>query len=488
MSEGLISLVADQMTSNQNGGFHNENSLEPDVCEGEQSAKVDQGDFSEDAEEEYIFKSPCFSLKLKDVDRAYSTSTLLLNGTDTVAKMPNCYPHRGIELNESMKVGTGSSWPLRLLDLHFQNLGEFIKSNKMPKQLDWADRVLLIKELTKAIQHIHGFNKQHGNLSVECISISCDGRNRPFIWNAERPPLSESTCDVKSLGKIGYFILTNGVKYTSTIDKEKIYQCFRLGFTQKQATIMSREPIETAHDLLASAINGDVKIDDITDHPFFWFDSKKATFICDLFDSLGANKEAFGDVERLLETEMFDGNWIKKLRILSAEKNALPRGNVNMDLFVNKAEGKSIKIDQYRINDSKLQQIRVVGANEKKWKTLKKSSMKEVGEFKTLSDEHEWLNDDAQCAMFQNVVFRKVDVKPAYDKSSLYDLIRFVRNRKVHCYECPKGSDSNQEMKYYELLGGYWNFYSARFPRLLLLLYKHLDLFPFYKGHSMPVN
>lgn len=75
-----------------------------------------------------------------------------------------------------------------------------------------------------------------------------------------------------------------------------------------------------------------------------------------------------------------------------------------------------------------------------------------------LTEKPDWFKD---CAVARNIVFRRTDVKPPYKATSLYDLVRYIRNRKVHCWETKKMSATEKE--YYAALGGYWKFYSKHF-------------------------
>lgn len=453
----------------------------------------DKSDHHPNSEDETVLKTPNWNMKRREIKRVYSTATLLLHEKASIRSVPQSFANQCVEHNGEIEDLSGGRWPFRAFDIHRQTLSDFITNNSKPKQLNWFARVRLIKNIASAIC-THPCEKDSfcGYLSEDCITISCDGQHRIFIWSSGTDE-SKCTYDIKHLGRICHFIITNGVKLGNQICKEDIKNCFLQDFDEQQ---ISKEPIETAYDLLHNSVHDKMDLSEFLQHPFFWSDREKEDFINILYDSVGGNEGYMSELDCKFRREVIYGDWIQELKLSSQERCEIgnsrqdqsrpmkitKKNSVDMDLFVNIAclpKPEKCKIFEYEIDGNMLRKGNdFKHLDHDEWnQILDGQKAEDINRFcDRLTDKPSWVRKGT-CAIVGGKICRKID---RFDGYSLHDLMRFLRNRKVHCWEDNK--KTKREKEYYKALGGYWNFYSKRFPKLLTFLYSHKDSFPYYQN------
>lgn len=272
-----------------------------------------------------------------------------------------------------------------------KTLYDRIKDTESGKCLSNEYRMGVLLQITHGLWHIHRKKIAHGYLTPKNIYFFSNGERAviaDFITEDGTQKINEGNIkmikrrDIHSLGKIFYFVLSNGGILDNSYNMEKI---------------LCQDP-EIAKDLILRMLKP-AKSDkwpyfcpeEILRHPFFWNNDTKINLLVRSRHTL--DKSAF---EQYLNTMRINrGNWKDNLALQTHEiENS---GNVETNLLVNIA------------------------------------------------------------------TFGYRDI--------YYDLLVFIRDKKIHF----KDLDPYVIKHYFQddETGGYWKFFSRRYPHLLMDVYKY---------------
>lgn len=335
----------------------------------------------------------------------------------------------------------------------------------------------VMRQVAHGVDHLHKCGRLFGPLTQDEVFICCRRTTEEVSIVLHNPSVemhSEANGegkkkDIKGLANFFCDLLTK----SKTSDPEQV---------QKNDLTCSDKGV--ALHLINTMVTGLVSAQRVLEHPFFWSNNGKIDFICDCFDRVKHIKEsAIENIESTIDqidADIFGDDWIKCLTLEKREitdiqgrlKDKSKRsndGNLRIKTQVNKhsiehlAKGEfKHDFSPYICNDTGC--LRKFNPNEvNDWTEL----ITNVESGITVSTEVL----ERYSSNSENVgpILLVKSQEPPYQRDSLFDLLRFFRNRRAHYWEC--------KINVRECLSpypdGFWRFFSTRFPRLLPFVYEN---------------
>lgn len=388
--------------------------------------------------------------------------------------------HGNVEVRSGNMVVNVTKPDWGSLDVYQDNL-----TTKLAKISSLTDgRIFaILKDIAEGVKRLHEMKKPHGKIIPDNVFLSTDERNHPYLRGSEE---SNSCCnpqdDIKDLGKLFYYVLTNGLQYTSP----QASSAFYLECNEKH----------TAWDLLSKMINDeDIKMQDVLAHPMFFSDNEKLQYVADVYDSVSHDRKSLKALDNKAIGLVFKSEWKTDLKMTKQEKNNCNSSTnpVDMDRIFRMAGGgktkkrKNLSWKVYLCDGEKLKNVDMI--EEKKWNSfvqnVPRNGDKEPGVpseetiVKIISKNEELKGKE--CEIFSPVILFREEEDGGYDGTSFYDLLRFIRNRKAHYLEADQLAKTC-----FNAAGGLWKFFisQSRYPKLLIFIHNNMGYFPHYHSSN----
>lgn len=403
----------------------------------------------------------------------YNVTLFLKHGSDIPQKHDAMVSHKNVVLHYNpvlpseipdLPKGVCSS-----VDVYKETLQQRVDREK---ECDGKFITSVMRQVLHGIDHLHKHDRAFGELKLDHVFISCCEPNDGSIVLTKNCPNerydyesseSEMRKDLSNLASFYCTLLTNcAVSDPNIVTNRHISSCFDNG--------LSLSLIKTVHAELIST-------SDVIHHPFFWTDSEKVDFICEAFDRIKHIKKTKRRKVDEHSGRVIGDNWFRELSLRTREKTEIEkrlkrinRGKkqVSKDTILNLAKSNSKSEWTPHLfsqnDDHDMKNMMYGGLDD--WKKLAEQMRIDNDKKEAHSDKLKERVKDKKYEVLGPLVL--IQSEP-YREDSLYDLMRFFRNKRAHYWE----SKENVKNCFQSYPEGFWKFFSIRFPELLPFVYEN---------------